>query len=122
MDRQEIRNRAKRKRAREVARRRAMLLIAATILFVIVGAILIGNTFSSAQVNAEETDMEYKYYKSIVIESGDTLWSIAKEYCTGGSADVQDYINEVKELNHLTSNEIHQGQHLMVTYYDTENK
>ena len=63
-----------------------------------------------------------KYYKTITIEPGDTLWSIAKEYCTDYSVDTQDYIDEVKELNNLSSNEIHQGQHLLIAYYDTQYK
>ena len=122
MNRQEIRNRAKRKRAREVAKKKLLLLMIATILFVVIGGIAIGNSFSSVQVNAEESCEQYKYYKSIAIESGDTLWSIAKEYCTDYSVEMQDYIDEVKELNNLASNEIHQGQHLMIVYYDTQYK
>lgn len=122
MNRQEIRNRAKRKRMRDVAKKKLMLLMLATILFVIIGGIAIGNNFSSAQVNAEESCEQFKYYKSIVIEGGDTLWSIAKEYCTDYSVDTQDYIDEVKELNNLSSNEIHQGQHLLIAYYDTQYK
>ena len=122
MNRQEIRNRAKRKRMRDVAKKKLMLLMLATILFVIIGGIAIGNNFSSAQVNAEESCEQFKYYKSIVIEDGDTLWSIAKEYCTDYSVDTQDYIDEVKELNNLSSNEIHQGQHLLIAYYDTQYK
>ena len=122
MNRQEIRNRAKRKRMRDVAKKKLMLLMVATTLFILVGGIAIGNSFSSAQVNAEESCEQYKYYKSIIIESGDTLWSIAKEYCTDYSVDMQDYIDEVKELNNLTSNEIQQGQHLMIAYYDTQYK
>ena len=120
MDRQEIRNRAKRKREREVARKRVLLFMTATILFVLIGGVVIGNTFSSAQVNAEESYEEYKYYKSIVVESGDTLWSIATEYCTNYSVDMQEYIDDIKEINRLNSNEIHQGQHLLVMYYDSE--
>ena len=118
MNRQEVRNRAKRKRVREVAKKKMLLLIVTTILFVLVGGIAIGNNFSQAQVNAEETCELNKYYKSIYIESGDTLWSIAKEYCTNSSVDIEDYIDEIKELNGLASYNIHQGQYLMVAYYD----
>lgn len=122
MNRQEIRNRAKRKRAREVAKKKMFLLMVATILFVLIGGIAIGNNFSSAQVNAEETCEQNKYYKSIYIESGDTLWSIAKDYCTNYSVDIEDYIDEIKQLNNLASDEIHHGQYLMVAYYDSHTK
>lgn len=121
MNRQEIRYRKKQKRARVVAKRR-MILLLAMILFITIGSVIFGSIFSSAQANAEESGMEYKYYKSIIIKGGDTLWNIAKEYQTDEYESTQDYINELKELNNLSSDAIHEGQHLMVVYYDSEFK
>lgn len=114
---QERKERARIKRRRQVAKRRMILLLAA--LFVItVGSIVCGSIFSSAKDPATDIP-QYKYYKSITIEQGDSLWSIAEEYCTDSYEDTQDYIDELKELNGLTSETIHEGQHLVVTYYDT---
>lgn len=59
-----------------------------------------------------------KYYKSIEIESGDSLWSIAKENMTEDYASVYEYIEEVMEMNNLESDQIHEGQYLTVAYYD----
>ena len=114
---QERKERARIKRRRQVAKRRMILLLAA--LFVItVGSIVCGSIFSSAKDPATDIP-QYKYYKSITIEQGDSLWSIAEEYCTDAYENTQDYIDELKELNRLTSETIHEGQHLVVTYYDT---
>ena len=114
---QERKERARIKRRRQVAKRRMILLLAA--LFVItVGSIVCGSIFSSAKDPATDIP-QYKYYKSITIEQGDSLWSIAEEYCTDAYENTQDYIDELKELNGLTSETIHEGQHLVVTYYDT---
>ena len=103
---------------RQLAKRRIILLLAA--LFVItVGSIVSGSIFSSAKDPA--TDIaQYKYYKSITIEQGDSLWSIAQEYRTDAYKDIQEYIDELIQLNGLTSKTIHEGQHLVVAYYDTE--
>ena len=115
---QERKERARIKRRRQVAKRRMILLLAA--LFVItVGSIVCGSIFSSAKNPATDIP-QYKYYKSITIEQGDSLWSIAQEYCTDAYEDTQEYIDELKQLNGLHSETIHEGQHLVVAYYDTE--
>lgn len=119
MNREEIRNRAKRKREREVAKKRRLLLFVVSVLFIGIGGIVIGNNFSSAQVNAEETNVQ-QYYKSITIDAGDSLWSISNEYCTGYTMRTDEYISEVKRLNNLSSDEIHQGQNLMIIYFENE--
>ena len=80
MNRQESRNRAKQKRAKVVARRK-MILLLTTVLLITIGSIVFGSIFSSAQSSAEESGIQYKYYKSIEIKKGDSLWSIANEYC-----------------------------------------
>ena len=119
MDRQEIRYRKKQRRARIVAKRR-MILLLATVLLITIGSVIFGSIFSSAQANADESGIKYKYYKSIVIEDGDTLWSIAKDYQTDMYETTQEYIDELRELNNLNSNHIQEGQHLLIAYYDTQ--
>ena len=121
MNRQEIRYREKKRRARIVARRRMFLLLA-TILFITIGSIIFGSIFSSAQAGAEESGVEYKYYKSIMIKEGDTLWSIAKQYETDAYKNTQEYIDELIETNNLSSDGIQEGQYLMVVYYDKQFK
>ena len=32
----------------------------------------------------------------------------------------KEYIDEVKQINGLSSETIHEGQHLLIVYYDTE--
>ena len=103
---------------RQIAKRRMILLLAA--LFVItVGSIVCGSIFSSAKDPATDIP-QYKYYKSITIEQGDSLWSIAQEYRSDAYEDVQEYIDELVQLNGLTSMTIHEGQHLVVAYYKAE--
>lgn len=117
MNRQEIKTR---KSNRGQAARKRMLLLLAAMLMITIGSVIFGSSFTSAQ--AQETKPTYKYYKSIVIEKGDSLWSIAKEYMTSDYDSTQEYIEELVQLNSLTSETIHEGQHLVVAYYDTELK
>ena len=62
----------------------------------------------------------YKYYKSIVIQPGDTLWDIALEYKTDDYGSTQEYVDELKEINSLESDSIQESQYLMIAYYDEE--
>lgn len=117
MNKQEIRSRKKNRG--QMARRR-MLILLAVMLMITIGSVIFGSSFTSAQ--AQESELAYKYYKSIVIEKGDSLWSIAQEYMTSDYDNTQEYIEELIQLNSLTSETIHAGQHLLVAYYDTEFK
>ncbi len=121
MSRQEIRYHAKQRRAKEVAKKRMILLLTA-IFLIVIGCVVFGSIFSKAHANEVQTEVPFKYYKSIVIQDGDTLWDIAKEYRTNAYSGTQEYVDELIRLNGLHSDKIYAGQHLMVAYYDTEFK
>ncbi len=59
-----------------------------------------------------------KYYKTITIEQGDTLWSIAQEYKSGDYKTTQDYVNELISMNGLHSEQITSGQKLVIAYFE----
>lgn len=59
----------------------------------------------------------YKYYTNIRVQKGDTLWDIAQLYITDDYRDVHDYIEEVCSINHITGDEIRDGQYITVPYY-----
>lgn len=95
------------------------------ILMLVLLIIILLCVFFTATFSSQASDMEhqhyYKYYKSIVIKKGDTLWSIAGEYMdTQHYQGISDYINEVKEMNALTNNQITAGNYLIVPYYSSE--
>ena len=47
------------------------------------------------------------------VQSGDSLWAIANEFCPG-SVDRREWIDEVQNLNGLASSSIYPGQRLTV--------
>lgn len=69
----------------------------------------------------EENPSLYKYYTSVQICPGDTLWEIASEYCED-SSQIKDYMRELKQINHLSNDEIHAGRYLTIIYYSEEYK
>ena len=70
--------------------------------------------------NIQNQPVNFKYYKSIEIQPGDTLWDIAEEYITEDYSSVSEYIMVLKEMNSLSTDDIQAGQNLMITYNDTE--
>lgn len=66
----------------------------------------------------EEQKTSKKYYKSIVVESGDSLYSIANKYYSADYDSIENFIYEIKKVNGLRSDYICQGRYLTIPYYD----
>lgn len=74
-----------------------------------------GDVFMS-NAKAAADGCGYKYYKSIRIESGDTLWSIATKYKPAGGNTIS-LVEEIKRMNGLSNERITAGNYLIVPYY-----
>jgi cell division protein YceG involved in septum cleavage len=86
-------------------------------------AIMISLVFfisGSVKTSAQPVEPSYKYYTSIRVEKGDTLWNIANEYISDDYSDIQEYIDEVCSINHISENEIHAGEYITVPYYSSQ--
>lgn len=79
--------------------------------------VLAGGSISGFARVAGEEDASYKYYTSIMIEQGDTLWSIASDNMTPEYERIEEYMKEVRRLNHLYGDNIHAGEYLTIPRY-----
>lgn len=108
------------KRKKQVRKNIALLVFS----IIILSSILV--FFASVSIQASDMEhqpqMSYKYFKSIYISQGDTLWSIAEENMDEHYTNTTDYINEVKRMNSLTSDHIVCGSYLIVPYFSCEYK
>lgn len=104
------------KRKREVFREKFILVTIAA-LIALCFSVMIGVRMVRAQDDQENTQAQ-KYYSSIEIASGDTLWDIAERYTEGTEISVSQYVEQLMEMNQLTSDRIYEGQHLTVSYYE----
>lgn len=108
--------RARRRRAKRI---RNTVTILAALFLLLIGIFAV----STKTANADAiTNTRFKYYTSITVEEGDTLWSIAEEYKTEEYASIKAYIKEVKQINHISGTEIYSGSALVVPYYSDEYK
>ncbi len=69
------------------------------------------------KANAYQNNNKSIQVKSIMIESGDTLWDIASEHYSDDYDSIEDYIIAIKECNHIASDKICAGGYLVVPYY-----
>ena len=99
---------------RTAYRKRKNQVIFLTVSFIILLSVclIFGAFLVSARENtAHETDT---YYKSVRIQSGDTLWDIAEENITADYGSVDEYVRALKDINSLDSDFIQSGQYLII--------
>ncbi|MEF9917246.1 MAG: LysM peptidoglycan-binding domain-containing protein [Lachnospiraceae bacterium] len=94
------------------------ILIVVTVI--IIFNISFGSFLSDAHDKNEITNItanqSNKCYKSIEIKEGDTLWSIANEYRNKELVSTTEYIQELKQINSLYSDDIQAEQYLTISY------
>ncbi len=112
---------------RRQAYMRKISIVLSVLIFAVGAGILFGDDSVSAQdnhagicvtkSNTEDASLQ-KRYKSIQIVYGDTLWDIAGKYRTDGYSSTKEYLQEIKEINGLLEDDIHEGQYLTIPYYE----
>lgn len=102
---------------------RTYIYILCVSICLILVCVLVGSSvFFASRSKAADDINSYKYYTSVKVEYGDTLWGIASSYRTEEYHSLQDYIEEIKTLNGLQSDMIRSGQFLVIPYYSKELK
>ncbi len=76
----------------------------------------------SAKKETVEKTISYKYYTTVTVATGETLWDIAKKYSSEEFGSIENYIREVKSINHISGDRICAGEALTVPYYSGEYK
>ena len=94
----------------------ARFFTALIVISVIVCVILFANKNQAHAVEGTDNVPLKKYYKTITIQPGDTLWSIAGEYKTAGCS-TKEYVEELMLMNDLHNDNITSGQKLLITYF-----
>lgn len=74
--------------------------------------------FFSLILSKSSFSFEETKYKNIIVSSGDTLWSIAKEEKNNNdyfkNKDIRDVIFEIKYLNNLNDSNLKVGEKLSI--------
>lgn len=112
----ELRKRRNRiKRARQLRRR----VIIALAIFVIILFSTIGYTSILSKAQSSDENIKIKQYASVMIPYGSNLYELSNEYIDYDFYDsCEDYINEVKHINHLVDDNIQAGNYIILPYYE----
>lgn len=110
-----------RHRVQRIRRIRRNCILCVLTLFMITGLTL---SISVLRSTAQDKDavITYKYFTSVTVEYGDTLYSLAEKYTEGYDMELSDYVEEVMNINHLDDEDIRSGQNLIVPYFSEELK
>ena len=109
-------------RRRELVVRRQKKALAFIILIFVSIGLLLGTSINALASSKADIASYNKYYKSVRVESGDTLWTIADDYIQNLNIDKLDYIEEICELNQIDGDHIQAGEYIVVAYYSKEVK
>ncbi|MBQ7841360.1 MAG: LysM peptidoglycan-binding domain-containing protein [Lachnospiraceae bacterium] len=110
-------NRIRRKR-----QLRNRVIIAALILTVSIISGIIGCSFMS-RAQDEHADISYKYYTSVMVEPGDTLYSIAAAYTGDHYDSVYECLEEIRVMNNIHNiDKIRSGDYLIIPYFSKDFK
>lgn len=103
--------------------RKLKLIKRFSILFIclVLCGIIFGSTESIAG-QTHEKEPVYKYYKSICISEGDTLTSITNLHFTAEFKSKKKFMDEVRFINHLDTDDLAEGGYLVIPYYSIEIK
>ena len=102
--------RSKRKRQQQ-----NRLLSALALCLVAVLPLTMNVFFSHAKT--ESTDMAFKYYKSVLVREGDTLWDIVYQNGGVGYQTAEVCIQEIIKVNGMHNDRITAGSYLVVPCY-----
>lgn len=84
----------------------------------ILGASLIVTIKLNIFAKEPETPDYIPYYKSVLLEEGDSLWSLAAEYSSSTPYTIAEYISQLRSINGLSDDTIHTGCYLTIVYYE----
>lgn len=92
------------------------------VVTVMVCSSFFGHNLMSAMAEEQKSVSYNKYYTSIQIKEGDSLWAIAEHYRNHSGKSTEEYLKELKNINRLGEDIIHAGNYLTVAYYAEEEK
>ncbi len=95
------------RRSRDSKRYNRYVLVCA---FIAVFAIALAATGIFTHANEKDD----KVYTSIEIAEGDTLWNIACDNYNSEEESIQEYIDNVKKINNMSSDRITSGNYLII--------
>lgn len=95
----------------------------AVLTVILILTLSIGGFAIGSQAQDKDEVILYKYYTSIEVKYGETLYDIAETYfCEDKYDNYKHYISEVMYINGIYNEEVSPGTYLVVPYYSEDFK
>lgn len=104
-------------RQKQIIFRKISAMLSLLILTITLTLIVSGNASK-----AQAADNYNKYFKSVTIERGETLYDYADRYADFHYDSAEEYIKEVAKINNINPNKIISGNNIIIPYYSLEVK
>ena len=89
--------------------RRKQITLMPAIALAALGVMVALPMLSSVRLYAASAE----HYTTVTVRPGDTLWGLAAAH-SGPSADVQEIVDRITDVNHLQSGTLQPGEHLRI--------
>ncbi len=87
------------------------------LLFIILGGVFVQGKTVEANVPEQQ-----KYYTTVRLQEGESLWTLAQRYC-GYNQDIRQYVQEIQNMNHIVNERaLPAGSYITVYYWDEVGK
>lgn len=113
---------SRRVQRRKRRRIRNYLAFSLLLLFICLSGMVYNTMIVEATQGDSSMDGLYKYYTEIRVCRDDTLWSIASEHIGIGYDSLEEYMQEIRDLNSISFNKLEYGQRLVIPYYSSDLK
>ncbi len=107
---------------REAVVRKQKVFFALVIIMLVSLGVLFGTNVKTLASSKADVASYNKYYTSVRIEAGDTLWDMVDDYIEDLNISKREYIDEICRLNGIVEDEIHAGDYIVIPYYSDEIK
>ncbi|MBR1670035.1 MAG: LysM peptidoglycan-binding domain-containing protein [Butyrivibrio sp.] len=120
--RSEIRIRRNKLRRQRIVRRQIVLLSLAVALIIFMIIFLASSFMSDAKSDSYEP--LFKYYKTVTVHAGDSLWNIARDnYTAARYSSIDEYMSEICSINAISDiDRLNAGEAVIIPYYSAEFK
>ncbi len=105
---------------RAVYRKRIRVLLIVLMMLAAFFSGFLGHTLLSARAAEKNVKELHRYYTSIQLKPGDSLWDIAKTYSAGTGYSTAEYVKELRRVNGLSSDEIRSGDYITIVYFEED--
>lgn len=102
---------------KRLARRRIRNFTIVILMIVAFCSGFFGHTLLRAHAEEEYVKPVKKYYTSVQLKKGDSLWGIADKYLEGSGYSKKEYVEEIKRMNGLKDDQLHAGEFITVVYF-----